>query len=61
MDKIVKKVLDGGDRGKKAAEAHQRCVEAYEGIGLSHKEALIAAACEARIVEMDIDWAKFEF
>jgi hypothetical protein len=61
MDMIVKKLLDGADQGKKSEEAHRRCVEAYEALGLSHKDALIAAACEARISAMNIDWAKFEF
>jgi hypothetical protein len=50
-----------GAEGKAIVEKYQHLASCYEALGLTKKEALIAATVECRLVEEDIDMTKFEF
>jgi hypothetical protein len=50
-----------GAEGKAIVEHYKKLAECYEALGLTKKEALIAATVECRLVDTNIDMAKFEF
>jgi hypothetical protein len=50
-----------GKAGKEIVERYNRLGSCYEALGLTRQEALIAATVECRLVDINIDMAKFEF